>query len=85
MRQRIHASKQERGTERRRKALKVPERARKKRACARKHEPASGVNKLLPQEVRTTLCAARRYRIAGPRPQEVPARPAVEGRDLILF
>ena len=39
-------SKQERGTERRRRALKVPERARKKRACARKQEPASGVAKI---------------------------------------
>ena len=39
-------SKQERGTERRRKALKVPERARKKRACAHQQEPASGVAKL---------------------------------------
>ena len=53
-------SKQERGTERRRKALKVPERARKKRACARKHLDASGVQKPLPQEVRMTLCSALR-------------------------
>ena len=36
-------SKQERGTERRREALKVPERARKKRACAHPQPTASGV------------------------------------------
>ena len=74
-------SKQERGTERRRKALKVPERARKKRASARKHLDASGVKRPLPQEVGTTLCAARRYPIAGPRPQWVGALAALERDD----
>ena len=48
-------SKQERGTERRRKALKVPERARKKRASAHPQEPASGVNETTPNGVRWAL------------------------------
>lgn len=42
---------------------------------------AGGVNKPLPQEVGTTSCAARRFRNAGPRPQEITACPATEDRD----
>lgn len=39
----------------------------------------------LPQEVRTTSCAALRYRIAGSRPQEVTACPATEDCDQTPF
>ena len=47
----------------------------------RQQHAVSGVKKTLPQEVVMALCAARRCRIAGPRPQEVTACPATEDGD----